>query len=367
MKNFFTFKFIATAFVVIITTVVGINSLVYRSTTSFKNNFTTTDASIPPAQPMESADATGLSQPIGGAFSVKNQPSPQYADESARHMPYPEPGPYPYPGPDNPPISDTREFLKTDYDATIKTRHVQDIGRHIQTMIRGYDGRIDSASLREEYGNISFVIPKKNLADVSADISSLVGNKFIIEGLTTQNMLSQKRAIEDATVSNSAELKNLEAKQTELTNTHTKTLQNLNFQLSDINHQIFNVNQQIATTENKDEIVALTQTKNNLLAERARLQNLINQENQNYNNQLSNLKYQIDATKQQLSSLAKQDKNVLDTVETVRGNISLEQISIWGVLDMYVGGYGSAILVIPAIILLFAWHRHRHPVETVKM
>src|SRR3989344_2247972 len=52
--------------------------------------------------------------------------------------------------------TDTREFLKMDYNAQIKTRDVQGLVRQTETIVRGNDGRVDRTTSASKYGYVGF-------------------------------------------------------------------------------------------------------------------------------------------------------------------------------------------------------------------
>src|SRR6185369_15595734 len=53
------------------------------------------------------------------------------------------------------PVTDTREFLKLNYNASMYTRDAQGLVRRVETVVRGHDGRIDSESSAPKYGYVS--------------------------------------------------------------------------------------------------------------------------------------------------------------------------------------------------------------------
>src|SRR3989338_2695499 len=86
--------------------------------------------------------------------------------------------PYPYPNPDVP-VTDTREFLKIYYSASMRTRDVPALTRRVETTVRGYDGRIDTESSAEKYGYVSFALPQVKYDTFRAELESLVDSRFL--------------------------------------------------------------------------------------------------------------------------------------------------------------------------------------------
>lgn len=103
---------------------------------------------------------------------------------------------YPYYQPDNTAITDSREFMKIDYRAEIRARQVNELGKKIQTIVHGYDGRIDSLYTSEQYGSILFVLPADKLDAFQAEIKTLAPRKFVAETISVQNLLEEKRRLE---------------------------------------------------------------------------------------------------------------------------------------------------------------------------
>ncbi|PJC49711.1 hypothetical protein CO033_00065, partial [Candidatus Nomurabacteria bacterium CG_4_9_14_0_2_um_filter_32_10] len=57
---------------------------------------------------------------------------------------------------DGTPINDSREFLKTNYNATLLTRKIENKKTQIEIIVRGLGGRIDSSNGNKKYSNIVF-------------------------------------------------------------------------------------------------------------------------------------------------------------------------------------------------------------------
>src|SRR3989344_2652461 len=69
-------------------------------------------------------------------------------------------------------ITDTREFLKTSYSATLKTRDVPEMAKEVKNAIRDVEGRIDNINSSEKYGQISFVVPKSRFEEFRSAVES---------------------------------------------------------------------------------------------------------------------------------------------------------------------------------------------------
>src|SRR3989344_8448981 len=91
----------------------------------------------------------------------------------ARGMYYP----YPYPNPDVP-VTDTREFLKTYYSASMRTRDVPVLTRRVETTVRGYGGRIDQESSSAQYGYVNFALPQSKYDAFRTELEGFVDSRF---------------------------------------------------------------------------------------------------------------------------------------------------------------------------------------------
>jgi hypothetical protein len=82
-------------------------------------------------------------------------------------------------------INDTREFLKTSYNAYARCRHIGELSQRIQVSIRGYGGRIDEISSSERSGFIFFAVPADKFDAFKNEIKNLFGERFYSEHIQT--------------------------------------------------------------------------------------------------------------------------------------------------------------------------------------
>src|SRR3989344_4114795 len=131
--------------------------------------------------------------------------------------------PYPYPNPDVP-VTDTREFLKIYYNASMQTRDVPSLTRRVETTVRGYDGRIDNESSAEKYGYVSFALPQSKYDAFRTELEGLVGSRFLKVNISSQNLLSQKVSIEEQQKQADTALADYKATRQKIVNAHASTL-----------------------------------------------------------------------------------------------------------------------------------------------
>lgn len=264
----------------------------------------------------------------------------------------------PQPTPQDVTIEDTRQFLKTDYGAYLKTRKVDALSEQLQILVRGLGGRIDSSSSSDKGGYLSFVLPAEKLETFRTQLKSIAGEKFVNEHVQTENLLSQKVSIEDQTKEVEQQLAQLQVQKNQLADTHNQTVAALQAQLSANSKERARL---LTEKQNHpDQAPALEARIAELDRNRNRLNAELGSENAWFTNHMADIDAQTRTVESNKASLQKQDTQLVNTVATVRGNLSLTWISIWQLIDMYV----SLQLLVPSLLLVFAvvgyfFHRRR--------
>ena len=254
------------------------------------------------------------------------------------------------------PITDTRQFLKTYYNATIRTRNVAEKVSKIEVSVRALGGRIDMSNSGEEYGYVSFAIPAAQLGTFREEIKSLTGKKLITEQLNSENLLPQKQSIEEAKKQAEKSLAGLKNEQAELGSNHAKVIGSYTSRLNGLNQEMTLLQNEwsSASSERKAQInsrLAQIQTEKNII--QAELEN----ENKSYQNKLAEIKNRIKNAEIVLGSIQSEDQNLLENVATVTGNISLEKVNFWEIADIYMPGPLLAWLLATAAIAAYPRHR----------
>ena len=268
-------------------------------------------------QSTRSFNEAGVGAGAGDAgISNKTMMAPEY---------YPRPMP-----PQDVPITDTREFLKTDYNATIRTRDVSTITRRVETTVRGFGGRIDSSNNSPKWGFVSFVVPASKFDSFRNEIESLTDARFITTEIRNENLLPQKQSIEEQRKQIDKELTELRASRQSLIANHIRVLASLQSQLDQ------------APSEQK----YLFQIQ-------------INNENASYAKQLNSFDARIKDTQTNSEWVSKQDQSLIDNVATVRGTISINWISIWDVIQLYVSTSWIIVILLSVAFVSYLFERHR--------
>lgn len=244
------------------------------------------------------------------------------------------------------PITDTREFLKQDYNAEVRTRKVDMLASRIQTMVRGYGGRIDGYSASEKHGYVSFAIPAAKLEAFRTEMKSTIRAKLYTEYISSQNLLPQKQSIEEQDLLAEKALADLRVQRDQLIADHKKTLSSLQGQLNAVNKELADSN----TDETRQQ---------QLNAQKNTLQNRIYNENKSYTASLASFDSQIANWESNLEGIKKQDQNLQGNVATVQGYITLNWISLWELADLYLPGPALAWLFLAAGIAAYARRRQR--------
>ncbi len=263
-----------------------------------------------------------------------------------------------YPGYSLPPITDNREFLKTSYNASIRTRDVTSTGAKIETIVRGSAGRVDSSSLGDENGYISFSIPSDKFMLFREQIKDLAAAKLFTENINSENLLPQKQSIEERQEEIEKNLTSLKTRRAEIVRNHNgaesiyqqkiTTLQN------EENLLLAELYRDMSTPERKVQINTRLQQ---IAAEKSALSGKRSTENRNYKNNLAQIDQELRWAEEGKQYVEKEDKNLADNLDTVSGHISLSKINLWGIADLYAPGPLLAWLL--GIIALIAYWRYR--------
>lgn len=237
--------------------------------------------------------------------------------------------PYPYPNPEVP-ATDTREFLKIYYSASMQTRDVPALTQRVETTVRGYDGRIDNVSSAEKYGYVSFALPQAKYDAFRTELESLVGKRFIKVNISSQNMLAQKVSIEEQQKQADKTLADYKTARQKVVSAHASAVQIL-----------------------QAKIDATTATS----SERAVLQDQLARENESYARNLSNADANIKYAQDWVKGVQTQDATLLANVATVTGTVSIQWISLWDIALLYLPGYW--IPTIFAVLAVLSFYRDR--------
>lgn len=223
---------------------------------------------------------------------------------------------------------DTREYLKTNYHATIKTRDITGLGERLKTIIRGHGGRIDYISLNEKTGSIGFIVPKKEYEQFKEELRGLTNKRFITERINENNLVEEKRMLENNAVNANNSIISLNQEKDVLIKNHQRTINSLNTQIVTVKKEIDSLQKQLTGPyfiENKEALELQLQQAQKKLQQ---LQNQLAYENKTYNQKLSPITASIKNSENQFRNLSDRNTALLTDVEMVNGSIILEWMSL---------------------------------------
>ena len=275
-----------------------------------------------------------------------------YGDYSATKMMEPY-----YRGGQQPTITDAREFLKTSYSSTIKTRNVADMTRDVKNAIAGADGRIDNFYSSEKSSRISFVVAKSKFETFRSEIESLTYAKLYTESVSSQNLLSQKQQIEEQTSNVLDSLENLQKQKEDIGLRHTQSVGVINREIARIQTELVDVRLNISNETDASVIALLRNQESSLLGQEIVQKQKLSTENSNYSIQSRNLQNLIANANNNLTNVDKRDSQFTENIETVTGSISINWISLWQLAKIYSPISPIIIIIILVIISLIYLRR----------
>ncbi len=252
-------------------------------------------------------------------------------------------------------ITDTREYLKTNFSLQVATKKVEKNYTHIKTIIRGHGGRIDDSKLTQKYARLNFVIPKSSYNDFVEEVKSLFPEKFITLSENITNLLGQKQNIETQTEYASSSLEILKTERIDNIKKYDEKYTSLNKEINKFQRIMENIVEQrktISSTEKEtlkkldNQLSEARQTHNNFVSELLRTMTKHEKDLENFDNQIKD-------TENYLSSLVKQDVALINNVETVSGNIYINWISFFEIINLYIPVYKTLIMICLLIIISY--------------
>ncbi len=282
-----------------------------------------------------------------GNNSVQNMPNVPSMTETSKGMPDMYRQRY-----EQTDITDTREFLKTNYSGVLKTRDVSEVVKDVKGAVREFKGRIDSENTSEKYGYISFVVPKDTFESFRSEIESITHEKLYIESISSQNLLGEKQYIEEQMNYATSSLAELEGEKVNLDARHIESLNSIQNKLTNIRNQVTAIQTQAQKMEEGDQLTILKNSERSLLDQVMVLQQSLERENATYYARNQNLVSYINQAKGVVLNVETQDSNFMGNIETVNGHIEVRWISIWGLAETFSPVHPTIVIV---VLLLAIW------------
>jgi hypothetical protein len=250
--------------------------------------------------------------------------------------------------PTTPTVSDTREFLKIGYSASVQTRSVSKAGERVEVLVRGFGGRVDTASYSSESGYMSFVVPQDKFSQFRLALREAAGGeRFVFEHTNSENLLGEKQGLEKEQARTSEHLAELRARLQSLASEHSAKVAALETE------QRQNKSEQATVIEMErlhPEQATILEARLEALRRSARvIGNTLAAEQSSFSAQQGSLEAEVRAAEQVIQSLHDQTSELLQQVATVSGTVNLERIGLLSFLDAYV--YFRWTL--PTVLLLF--------------
>lgn len=256
-------------------------------------------------------------------------------------------------------ITDTREFMKTDYQARLRTREIATAWQRAQTLVRGMGGRVDSANISEHSAYIDFAIPVDKLDGFRNELRTIVPlARFFTENISSQNLLSEKRAIESQSDKIISRLAGFRSERSALTNAHRGIVSKIQSQLAALSAELTKLRS--IKTDNAAEQIKNAARKQELIKEENALRVRLKKENSSYNSKVSILNSQIGDAENQANRLSEQDQDLRDTVATVVGTVAIERINVWQIIGLYLPGSWLSWFLLATAIVIYLYHRRRN-------
>jgi|GEM_PF-3519574 len=283
---------------------------------------------------MPSFDTSALNAPSmssgTNSIALPGMPSPYYPDQGLG--------------------TDTREFLKINYNGTIKTRNVNDTVSKVENIVRGSAGRVDSINGGEKYGYVSFSVPSSQFEMFKSQIKNITNAKLFIEETNSTNLLPEKQQIEKEQTQVEKNITDFKNQKVQLNSSHTQIIDSYNYRIYELNREngLLQVEWQTATPARRIEITArlaqILQEKNNLEAN-------ISNENAIYRNKVSVINQNLKNAGVDLQNVQTRNQDLIDNVSMVSGTISVTWISLFELVGIFFSWYWIAlILLIGAVI-----------------
>jgi chromosome segregation ATPase len=171
----------------------------------------------------------------------------------------------------------------------------------------------------------------------------------------------EKVGIEDYTKTYNRLLSDAQNKLNDLNVKHAKTISDLQRQFSNINSSIAKLKREVPTDPErqkqiKTEIASLTVRK-------GAVQKQITDENTWYGWDSTRLEQDVKNNQTQLDNLGEQEKNLLDNIETVQGYVSVQWMSVWQMINIYIPYLWVWVVGVCVLLFIFSYFSKRRTIN----
>ena len=257
---------------------------------------------------------------------------------------------------DRNPATDTREFLKVDYGMDIRTRQVQKKTSQIQTIVRGYGGRVDMVSANKEHGYVEFVLSKASLDKFKIELKDRLNlpERFIEESIRSINLLDKKQDIEKGVSIVSSSLSTLEQNRKIITDIYNRDSANAKNHINYAKQQVYILEQLKQKTTSTQKLNEISSNLFYWYSEKDRAQKILDKAEKDYDGGIKITNNQTKINKDKLGDLNTKDKDLIDNTNTVKGRVYLRWISMYQIISLYIPRLWiwAGLLVVGLIVLL---------------
>ena len=264
---------------------------------------------------------------------------------------------YPYPGTGGVAASDTREFLKIFYSAQMKTRNVPRLVDAVESAVRGAKGRVDQSQSAREYGYVSFVVPMSQYEAFRDSVESLVGSRFIETDISSENLLPQKVSLEEQKKYVEDELASMRSERADLVSRHGRAVATLQSAIDSRVSEISVLSAERPTDPSRQ--AQITARILLLSSELVSLRSELADENSTYAENLSYTDDEIEYAQVTLGAVQDEDADLLESIATVSGSVSLQRVTLYEVAEAYLPGYSIALILAALSLISYYLHRRR--------
>ncbi len=257
-----------------------------------------------------------------------------------------------------PSITDTREFLKINYSASIKTRNVDEVINNVQNIVKGSDGRVDSVYSSKRSGYIGFVVAQSKFDAFKSQIENLTNKKLYTENISSENLLGQKQGINAQTGNSANTLANLKAQKISLDARHTQTLNYIVVEIARLETDLASTRTSIATTTNSQTLAKLKDKESSDIRQVAAQQKLMDAENSSYEIKSQNIESLKNNENGNGIDGNIQGSQFTGNIETVNGYVSANWASLWEMARIFSPIPPIIIIIILIIIIIFCLRRY---------
>jgi hypothetical protein len=261
-------------------------------------------------------------------------------------------------------VTDTREFLKKSFSASLRTRKVETVAAKVDDLIRDSDGRIDNSTISTKSATFDFVIPKSELEDFEEELRTYTLAKFYSQTISSQNLLNEKQNLERsedtanknvATITAQKETakKDYIARSTPLkSNISTQTVERdrLTARITEIDRLLSTETDQATISALRAERYEVDQKENALTSDIVAITAQLNSLSKQYTDLLADLGVSLEGQKAELALLGEKEDNFFDSIETVQGSIYIRHISLLEAFTLFSPIHPLLLLLVAAVL-----------------